>query len=140
MSHLARTDNNIITDIIVGDANKSPSHPYDVTGKGYGVGWFTLDNGFTFNPPTVPPEPNRMVLTRRELRKLFPSKNKWRQVKSSPNDDIGILWEIIEHGHLDTQHTLGWINLEEQDVIDGMDALIPAILSQAEHDLIMEGI
>ena len=140
MSHLARTENNVITDIIVGAPGQFPSHPYDVTGKGYGVGWFTLDNGFTFNPPAVPPEPNRMVLTRRELRKLFPSKNKWRQVKASNDDDIGVLWEIIEFGHLDIQHSIGWINLEDQDVIDGMSALIPAILTQQEHDIIMEGI
>jgi len=49
MANLAIVENDIIVNIIVGNASRFPAYD-DVTGLGYGVGW--VKNGNVFDPPT----------------------------------------------------------------------------------------
>ena len=132
MRELAKVVNHIIESIILGDHNDFPDR-IDSTGTPWGVGWVSHDNDITFSKPPVIPV-YRTILSKAEYRQLFianSNKNKYKRMKQSTDDDVDIMWEIIQAGSVD---------LTEQYIIDGMGALIPTILTQQQHDDIMQGI
>ena len=65
MSNLARVENNVITSIIVGDAQNFPALIV-ADGQPWGTGWTTSDGGQTFNPPAFVQQ-YRTVMTSQEF-------------------------------------------------------------------------